>query len=255
MVARDVGEFELINPGSHADFRKRVSYLASASWPEFMQHDPVTDQYWGSLYEHFADYQFGLLDKQSGEVIALGNSVPLRWDGELEELPEGGLDWELERSVEDQRAGREPNMQCAIQVAIRPDYRGRGLSARMVQAMRAIGKAKGLDSLIAPVRPNQKSLYPLSRIDTYIRWLTQDGLPFDAWLRVHARLGARIVKVCHRSMVIPGTVEEWQSWTNLSFRESGPYVIPGALNPVDVNAEANEGVYVEPNVWMVHSID
>ncbi len=255
MVAKNLGELELINPGNHADFRKRVSYLSSACWPEVMLHDPVTDQYWYALYEHFADYQFGLLDKQSGEVIALGNSVPLRWDGELSELPEGGLDWELERSVEDQRAGQEPNMQCAIQVAIRPDYRGRGLSTRMVSAMRAIGKAKGLSWLVAPVRPNQKSLYPLSSIDRYIGWVTQDGLPFDAWLRVHARLGARIVKVCHRSMVIRGTVEEWQSWTNLEFRESGPYIIPGGLIPVEIDVEANQGVYVEPNVWMAHPLD
>lgn len=255
MVENNIGDFEPINPGSHADFRKRVAPLASAIWPEFMLHDPITDQYWGALYEHFADLQFGLLDTQSGQAIALGNSVPLRWEGELVGLPEGGLDWALERSVEDRQAGREPNMQCAIQVAIRPDYQGRGLSTRMIEAMRSIGKAKGLGSLIAPVRPNQKSSYPLASIDRYVGWVTPDGLPFDAWLRVHARVGAKFVKVCHQSMVIRGTVEEWQSWTRLTFRETGPYVVPGALNPVDIDVQADQGVYMEPNVWMLHTLD
>ena len=31
-----------------------------------------------------------------------------------------------------------------------------------------------------------------------------------------------------------------------------PYVVPGALVPVEIDRERDEGLYVEPNVWMVH---
>ena len=74
-------------------------------------------------------------------------------------------------------------------------------------------------------------------------------------MRVHARLGARIVKPCHEAMKITGTVADWEKWTGLRFPQSGRYVVPGALEPVNVNIEADRGTYVEPNVWMYHSFE
>ena len=38
----------------------------------------------------------------------------------------------------------------------------------------------------------------------------------------------------------------------LAFPESGAYVVPGALVPVEIDRERDEGVYVKPNIWMVH---
>jgi hypothetical protein len=120
--------------------------------------------------------------------------------------------------------------------------------------MRGIAQSKGLQNLVAPVRPNQKSKYPLTSIDDYIQWKNEEGLPFDAWLRVHARAGAKILKPCHQAMVIRGTRAEWESWSGLKFPQSGQYYIPGALNPMNFDLEKNEGVYIEPNVWMVHAV-
>jgi hypothetical protein len=73
-------------------------------------------------------------------------------------------------------------------------------------------------------------------------------------LRTHERFGGAIVKVARRSMVIPGTVADWEKWTGMLFPESGPYVVPGALVPVEIDVEHDEGVYVEPNVWMHHRL-
>jgi hypothetical protein len=122
----------------------------------------------------------------------------------------------------------------------------------MVKAMRDIAHSKGFRHLVAPVRPNQKSMYPLTNIDDYIQWTDDQGLPFDAWLRVHVRAGGRIIKPCHEAMLIRGTREEWESWTGMKFPQSGPYIIPGALVPMQMDVEKNEGVYIEPNVWTVH---
>ena len=82
----------------------------------------------------------------------------------------------------------------------------------------------------------------------------EDGLPLDPWLRVHVRAGGRIDRVAARSMVIPGTVEEWREWTGLPFDATGPVVVPGALAPVMCDAEHGTAVYVEPNVWVRHRI-
>ena len=40
----------------------------------------------------------------------------------------------------------------------------------------------------------------------------------------------------------------------MEFPESGAYVVPGALVPVEIDREAYQGVYVEPNVWMQHRL-
>ena len=187
-------------------------------------------------------------------MAAMGNSLPFHRDKELSELPEVGWDWVFLQAIADHKNGVKPNIEFAIQIAIHPDYQSQGLSMQMVEAMRAIGKSKGFKNLVAPVRPNQKSQYPLIRIDDYITWKNDDGLPFDAWLRVHARAGARIIKPCHEAMTIRGTRADWEEWAKLKFPQSGEYIIPGALNPMAMDVEKDEGVYVEPNVWLVHEI-
>lgn len=47
-----------------------------------------------------------------------------------------------------------------------------------------------------------------------------------------------------------GTVAEWEEWTGLALPESGPYVVPAALVPIQIDRERDEGVYREPNVWV-----
>lgn len=227
--------------------------LARMVWPQFMLHDPVA-AYFHDLYQEpaLAKFQFALLDPDSGEIILMGNSMPLYWDGDMAELPDRGWDWGMEKGVLDLRAGRQPNMLMALQIMVPPEQRARGLSTLGVQIMKRLGREAGLSCLIAPVRPNRKSDYPLTPFERYIYWTDGDGLPFDPWMRVHARLGASIVRPCHQSMEITGTVAEWEEWTKLTFPESGRYVIPGALEPVDIDVEKDRGVYIEPNVWMHH---
>ena len=120
--------------------------------------------------------------------------------------------------------------------------------------MKANAARHHLNALIAPVRPNLKHRYPLTPIERYIGWKHDSGLPFDPWLRTHARIGATIMKVCPLSMTIPGTAADWEKWTEMRFPESGRYVIPGALNPIDIDLETDTGTYIEPNVWMKHAI-
>jgi GNAT superfamily N-acetyltransferase len=251
----NITRFQIISPTDLADYRDRAGEIAEVSWHEFMLHDPVADELWHELFDRFNAYQFALLDTELNRMAAMANSLPFHWDQPLEELPEGGWDWVFVKAVEDHRQGRKPNIQSAIQINIHPDYQGQGLSARMVQAMRLIGKSMGFQHLVAPVRPNQKSKYPLTDIDDYIKWTSSDGMPFDAWLRVHARAGAKIIKPCHESMRICGYRAQWEAWTGMKFPQSGQYIIAGALNPIEMDIEQDQGIYVEPNVWMQHSLE
>jgi hypothetical protein len=40
----------------------------------------------------------------------------------------------------------------------------------------------------------------------------------------------------------------------MRFPESGPYVVPGTLQPVRIDREQDEGRYEDPNVWMRHPV-
>ena len=121
----------------------------------------------------------------------------------------------------------------------------------MLAALRDNAARRGFAELVAPVRPNGKTDVhePMS---TYAFRVREDGLPVDPWLRVHVRAGGRIEKVASRSMVVPGTLDEWREWTGLPFDRTGPVVVPRALAPVHCDAEHGVAVYVEPNVWVVH---
>jgi len=250
----NTSRFQVISPNDLADYRAQAGDIADASWPEFMLHDPVANEHWHELFDRFNEYQFALLDTQTNRMAAMANSVPFYWDKPLEELPETGWDWVFMQAIEDHKQGKQPNTQSAIQINIHPDYQSQGLSQRMVQAMGSIGRSKRFKHLVAPVRPNQKSKYPLTSIDDYITWINAEGFPFDAWLRVHVRAGARIIKPCHQAMTVQGTRVEWEEWTGMRFPQSGKYYIPGVLNPINMNLETDTGIYVEPNVWMVHDL-
>ena len=149
-------------------------------------------------------------------------------------------------------ASGEPTTLCTVVVGIAPDYRGTGLSSALLRRMAALAAAHGLDGLIAPVRPTWKERYPLSPIESYLRWRRDDGLLYDPWLRTHERLGAEVLGAAPRSLTVPGSRAEWESWTELTYPEDGDYVVPGALAPV--RFEGGRGVYVEPNVWMRHPV-
>lgn len=242
--------FQIVTAKEQEGLLQAVDGITHPMWPEFMHHDPVVSGFWGRLYEDFPQYQFVLKENGSGTIVAVANSLPVVWERPYTELPDHGLDWAFDQTFEEAESGKPYTVLCAAAIAIPSEFRGRGISSRAVSEMVSIARANGLNGLIAPVRPNLKSLYPTIPTERYIQWKNEDGDPFDPWIRVHAKLGASIVKVCRRSMLITGTVAEWESWTGMKFPEAGHYVVPGALTTVEI--DRHTGVYKEPNVWMVH---
>ncbi len=238
----------LVKASETEHFVDKADDVSNPSWPEFMMHDTVANSNWYPMHEKFPEFQFALVQKETGKWIAVGNSIPVHFEGSLEDLPDTGWDWAVRTGIAREKPA---TLLCALAIQILPDFRGGGLSTVMIQLMREIGKANGLDKLVAPVRPNKKCDYPLIPMELYIEW-TKDDKPFDPWLRVHLRLGARILKVCPEAMDISGTIESWENWTGLHFQSSGDYIVPGALSPVKIDVDNDLGVYIEANVWMLH---
>ena len=211
----------------------------------FMGHGEVALRYWHLLRSELPELQLILWDEERDAVVGHARTLPAR---AVDGLP-GGVDDMLESWFGD-GPRPEPDVLSAMVAVVDRRRQGEGLSSLLLQAMRGLAGKHGYEALVAPVRPTWKERYPLIPMDRYARWTRDDGLPFDPWLRVHARLGAELVEVCPASMRIEGSVDEWQEWTGAVFPDDGEYLVPGGLVPVVV--EGGRGRYVEPNVWMRH---
>jgi hypothetical protein len=216
--------------------------------PEYNNYGDVLGRYWGRLTEELPEFQFHLVGA-GDEILARVRSIPVRWDGSVEDLP-AGIDGAIARGFDEGGA----SVLCALVIMVPRDLQMRGLSTKALEAMSEIARRHRLGSLIAPVRPSWKERYPLIPIERYASWRRADGLLFDPWMRAHERLGAVVLRPEPHSLRITGTVAEWEEWVGMSFPETGEYSFPGGLATVEIDRESDRGRYWEPNVWMRHGI-
>jgi GNAT superfamily N-acetyltransferase len=116
-----------------------IASLREGAWPEFMYHDAVLARLFERVIADDAEFQFYAWDDERDEVVGVGNAVPAAWDGEIATLPDGGIDAMVEARFADDAP--PPTVLSAQQILIAPEYRGRGLSRRMIERMAEIGRA------------------------------------------------------------------------------------------------------------------
>jgi GNAT superfamily N-acetyltransferase len=237
--------FQVLTAKERPDLWIKAGVLSEV-WPEYNRHGNLSEQYFGSLMPKYEHLQVVIYDQSSDQIVARGRSIPFQWDGSLDDLPTG-IDALGMRALEDQRS---PTALSALAVEVAEEVRGRGVSRLVILALAEVAGRAGLDPLVAPVRPSWKDRYPLIPIEHYAYWQREDGTPFDPWIRVHARLGASILRTEPQSLHIEASVADWQSWTGSEFPADGDYTFPFGLAPLHV--EEGTGVYWEPNVWMLH---
>jgi hypothetical protein len=68
------------------------------------------------------------------------------------------------------------------------------------------------------------------------------------------RASGEIIAVAPCSATVQAPLAQWHRWTGLPFDCDGELIVPGALAPVLVSTALDIGVYVEPNVWVLHSL-
>jgi GNAT superfamily N-acetyltransferase len=226
----------------------RSERLFNDVWPAYNHHGNNSGRYFSALVPRHAAFQILFVDSRSGRPVARGRTIPFRWDGTLDDLPTG-IDAVGLRAVDEPDV---PTALSALAAEVDREYQGSGLSGLLIQAMRDVARNAGLTRLVAPVRPNWKDRYPLIPIDQYAGWRRDDGLPFDPWMRLHVRVGGRMLRAEPNSMEITAPVQDWESWTGMAFPIDGEYVFPGGLSPLAVSGGI--GSYWEPNIWMAHDV-
>ena len=188
--------------------------------------------------------------------VARGVSVPFaahrhRRDG----YPAAGWDQVAIWAAEDALDGCELDTTCALEIAVHPEHQRQGLSAIALGGLRDNARRLGFTRLIAPVRPPAKAREPTVTMASYMSRTRPDGLPQDPWLRVHVRQGGQLVGVAPASAIIQASLQQWRDWTGGAFDQDGEVIVPGALTPVLVSTRLDSGVYIEPNVWVLHTLD
>lgn len=243
-------QIEVVTTSARPELDDEARAAFRSVWPEFIFHDAVSREHMGRVELYFQPYDVMLLDQ--GKVVAGGWGVPFAWNGEITDLPDG-YDGALSRSVSGYESGVPPNTLCVMAAAVRSDRHGEGLAGLVLTALRRRATEASLDHVLAPVRPALKARYPLTSMEEFAGWVGSDGLHLDPWIRTHQRLGATIVASAPRSMLIRGTVAEWEKWAEMAFPQSGRYVVPVALDLVEIDREIDTGIYAETNLWMQHA--
>lgn len=245
-----MGDLEVVTTADRHDLDEQARDALRTVWPEFIFHDPVSAEHVGRVETYFPQYDVLLL--HDGQVVAGGWGVPIRWDGTVSALPDG-YDGALVSAVTGHENSVPADTLCIMAAAVRAGRQGGGLAGKTLAALRDRAAAAGLRRVIAPVRPALKSRYPLAPMENFARWTRSDGLHIDPWIRTHQRLGASVLAPAPRSMIITGTVLEWEDWAAMAFPETGQYVVPDALDLVAIDREQDRGTYAETNLWMRHA--
>lgn len=243
--------YDIVTLAEQPALAEAVNQMHREAWPKFLLQDPVSRRYWDRLFSEFAKYQLVLLE--GDKVIGASHGIPLKWVGALEDLPEG-WDAAVERAFRGKDEGSKPSAVVGLSLVILPEYQGRNLSRMLLSTMKDLAKREEMQDVLVPVRPTMKSRYPKMPMGDYLSKLMRNGLPFDPWVRTHVKLGAKFLTIAHQSMVVTGTVKEWEDWTGKKFRKSGEHLVPGALVPVYIDRQKDEGVYEEPNVWVRYQL-
>src|SRR5205807_10363040 len=105
-------------------------------------HDDVQARRFARVIAGFAEFHCYVWDGEREEGGGAGHALPAAWDGNGASLPDGGIDAVVEARFA--KGAPAPSVLCALQIVIDPEYRGQGLSQRMIQRMGEIGREHGL---------------------------------------------------------------------------------------------------------------
>jgi len=246
-------EIKIITGKDIIPFRKEINKLSRASYPTFvLQNNVEIDHHWDRIYTDFIDCQIILLN--DGKLAAVANSIPLFIPDETVSLPDEGWDWALMTGYDQFDQKIKPNALIGLSVMVNLGMRGLGLSKICLSEFKKTAQRLNLKKLYIPVRPTKKSNYPDMSFEEYINKRNPDGRYLDPWLSLHFSLGGKFKGICHKSMRTDANLVTWTKWTGTNFPKSGRYNVPGALEKITVDKEKDHAVYLEPNVWIEHSV-
>lgn len=235
--------------GERPDLRDAADALVAANLPPFLTWASPGNWRWHRLYAQYPEYQL-VTTGEGGRVRSAVHSVPLHWNGDPAALPAGYDDALVAATCPPVRSA---NTTCLVSISIDREERRSGLAERLITEAKQRARDRGHAFLIAPLRPTRKSEFPDADFADYLGWQNAEGNIFDPWLKLHVSLGAEILGIADRSLVIRQPAARWASLLGLPGLSPGRYPVPGGLAPIEIEA-SGVGEYAEPNVWIGYKL-
>lgn len=248
-------ELDTVTLDARPDLAAKLMPLPQ-TWPMFLTGDRIAARYFSEVATHFKELCVVAVSPRDELIarvrtVAFDSEVPGR---HVDHGYAGGWGDALLWALSDQAQGRRPNTACVLEVDISPTHRTDEVRGRVLGATLEAARRAGCASVAYPLRPLGKHLQPDLSMAEYAAATGSDGLPVDPILRFHASMGATPLGVAPASLVVVDSLTQWEEWTDLSFEESGPTLVPEALNPVWCDLVGGCALYAEPSVWMQYEV-
>jgi hypothetical protein len=114
---------ELMLVATYAERSDLVARLGEIGdvWPDFLYHSEATfNALWRRVSREFPGFQLVLYDEETETLVGRGQTIPFRWDGTWEDLPDG-VDGVVRRVFD---AGGEPTALSALVAIVDPRFQG-----------------------------------------------------------------------------------------------------------------------------------
>lgn len=225
------------------------AYVSDA-FPELINRSQIVLSCWEKVEKYFPEFQQVLIDEYD-HIIGMICTLPYFWDKPLEELPDEGWDWLMQKGIEDYENHITPNLLGGLQIVIPAHHRGKGWSKHFIAKGKEIMRKHHLAHFTLPIRPTFKHLHPALPMSEYMHKKTE-GKIYDPWIRTHLNSGAQVIRICPKSMHVEGDMAFWNDLTGRTIQKTGDYEVNGALNLVHIDPELNRGDYWEDNIWIYY---
>lgn len=234
------------------DLKSQYYKAISNAFPKIISESKVIKKYWTKLERYFPEFQQFLI-APNDKLIGFINTIPLNFQEPLDDLPDQGWDWMIEKGIRDFESNIKANYLGGLQVIVLKEYQKHGHSKEILNLAKSMTKIHKFRNLIIPIRPTKKHEFPRMSMTNYLGHKENNKI-YDPWIRTHLNAGAKLIKICEQSMTMKGNIKFWENILDRKIFESGKYELNGALDLISIDLESNTGQYVEPNIWIKYNI-
>lgn len=241
--------YKYLNELDSSQLEKYHSSVKEA-FPTIILKSALIQQQWKKIEQYFPSHQIFAFSSEN-ELIGFVNTIPFSWQKDAHELPNDGWDWMVEKGIKDYESNTKANSLGGLQIIITKKYLGQGFSKILIAKAKELKNNNAYNNLFIPIRPTFKHKFASMPMEEYLNYKEKNKI-FDPWIRTHVNSGASIIKICHNSMNVKGPIQFWEEIHKSKISKSGPILIKGALSPIAIDIENNQGEYREPNIWIAY---
>lgn len=199
-----------------------------------------------------------LIDNHTGQLIAHGLLTDIYWEGT--EVPARGWQGVVRVSYTQHLEKLTKNTLVGLYIRVENSYKRHGWAEQMILLMKSHCKPSGKKSLIIPLRLPKRMTSDYLKF-SYIKFTqlkNQNGDYLDHWLRIHTRLGAKVLGVSLDSHQHVMNLDDFVCFFNTKrLKRSGYYIAErqGLCYNAYVDMKRDFALIRQECTWVEHIAD